>query len=171
VQIKGEKFVKIKRREFTSGNVYKTADATKFLRVGNVKEIKKEALYVENLYNLGFPVPHVLEKGQINGHGYYIEQSIGKITFGEKFREEYLTYGKVKQNTFKSFCDIMCIFFNAQLNAPCHTKRQHNFKKTIMLSNILEENPDFDPLEVKYCIEKINKRLPVITLHLMNLLE
>lgn len=159
MQINGENYEEVKSRELTKGKVFRNTDASKYLRVGVIKDIMKEALHVESLYNLGFPVPNVLEIGQIGDKGYYVEKSIGELTFGEKFHDEYLSLGEVGANTFKSFCDIICIYFHSQLNSPCYPPKRHDFKKTIMLSNILEENSDLDQKEVRYCIKKINKRL------------
>lgn len=160
MKIKGQTFKKIKDREFTCGEVYKSSDGLKYLRISKTKNIMKdEGLYVESLYNLGFPVPSVIERGQIGNREYYIEQSIGEITLGDKFNKEYILQGKINQNTFKYFCNILCNYFNAQLNSPVYSTKQFNFEKIIMLSNVLKENPDLDPLKVKKCIKKINKRL------------
>lgn len=160
MKIKGQTFMKIKDREFNDCEVYKSLDGLKYLRIGKTKNIMKdEALYVESLYNLGFPVPRVIEQGQIGNREFYIEQSIGKITLGDMFNKEYILQGKINQITFKYFCNIICNYFNAQLNSLVDSTKQFDLKKVIMLSNVLKENPDLDPLKVRKCIKKINKRL------------
>lgn len=156
----GDKWNYVKERLFTDSKVYRSVDGLKYLRIGETGNIKSEAAYVKKLHELGFPVPEMLEQGEIHGHGYYVERSVGGTSFGDKFREECASQGQVSPDSLESFCDIVCIFLRAQIKSSNHLDKQDDeLRKNIMLSNVLQENSDFDADQVESCVQKIESRL------------
>lgn len=159
-EFKGVRWFFVKERLFSDSKVYRSADGQKYLRIGEIGNIQSEAAYAKKLYGLSFPVPEMLEQGEINGHGYYIERSVGGTSFGDKFREECAIDGRVSSNSLEFFCDILCSFLRAQIKfSKLLDYQDDNLKKNIMLANVLQENTDIDANQLKRCVQKIESRL------------
>jgi len=92
LEIKGEWWRFLKQRPFTETRVYISEGQSKYLHVGNLQKIEGEAEYIQNLYELDFPVPTILEHGLINGEGYYIETSVGSVSYATKFKIDCLIF-------------------------------------------------------------------------------
>jgi len=158
IKFKGEKWNYVKERLLTKSGVYKSVDGSKYLHIGR-SNIKKEALYFKKLHKLGFPVSDLLEYGKIKNYSYYIERSAGEKSYGDKFHKEYASQARINSDTLKSLCDIVCIFLGSQLKSSSHFIQKYDLKKTIMLANVLEENPDLDIKKIQTGVLKIEKRL------------
>lgn len=166
LEIHGEKWAYVKDRLLDRGQVYRSFDNSQYLRIGTISGINAEAAFVRNLHQRGFPVPEVLGQGEINGLGYYIERSIGKVSFGERFQNEYTSRGKVNDTTFTAYCDMMCQFLAAQLDSANYIKGTSEVRKGIHLANVLEENPDINTNQIELCVKKIEDKLQVLPLTL-----
>jgi thiamine kinase-like enzyme len=159
IEFKGERWNHIKDRLLTNSRVYKSVDGSKYLHIGNTKNIKKEASFLKKLHKLGFPVSDLLEYGKINNYGYYIERSVGKKSYGDKFRKEYASQVKISSDTLESLSDTVCNFLASQLKSSGHFSQKYDLRKNIMLANVLRENPDLDAKKIETCISKIENKL------------
>lgn len=158
IELVGDTWNYVKERLSTNVRVYKSLDGSKYLRIGETRSIKSEVTYIKKIYGLEFPVPKVLEQGEVSGYSYYIESSVGETPFGDKFREECTSQGRVSQDSLESFCEVVCAFLRAQIKSSS-LNMQVDLRKDIMLSNVLQENPCLDISQVESCIKKIESRL------------
>ncbi len=161
LEVGGREWAYIKDRVLGRGKIYRSLDGTQYMHTGSVAEVGNEANFIEQLHGLNFPVPRILSKGEIGGINYYIEESVGDMSFGEKFRHEYTLHQKVTGETFEGFCNIACQFLEAQLNNP--TDRRSEIREGVHLSNVLQENPDLRD-KIFPCISMIETNLQQIPL-------
>lgn len=159
LKFRGEKWNFTKERLLTNSKVYKSIDGSKYLHIGNNKNIKKEISYSKKLHKLGFPIPDLLEYDKIKNYSYYIERSAGKKSFGDKFCEEYKLQSQVSSNTLELLCDTICIFLSSQIKYSNRFNQKYDLRKNIMLLNVLKENPDLDVNKIEMCVSKIENRL------------
>ena len=116
VELNGRHFEHVKPRSFTrEGDVFRSWDREAYLRTGKESDVWGEANITRELRQRGFPVPKVLEIGEMqNGFSYYVESSMGTRTFVSRFKEETERFGQVQEETFKTFTAVVEKFFEAQ---------------------------------------------------------
>ena len=159
----GEKWNYIKEKRFFGTKIYRSVDGLKYLRIGDIDKTKSEVTYIEKLRELDFPVPEILDQGMTPESLYYfVERSVGGRSFGDTFREEYALHGAVSDESVKSFSEIVCTFFRAQIKSPDQPVLNIDLSKQTMLPNVLEENPDLNANQLKECVRRIEDRLSAL---------
>ena len=116
VEVNGVRFDYIKERSFTrEGAVFRSEDRESYLRTGKESYVWGEANMTRDLCRRGFPVPKVLEVGEMqNGFSYYVERSLGNRTFGSRCKEETERFGLVQEGTFNAYAAVIEKVFEAQ---------------------------------------------------------
>lgn len=113
-----------------------------YLRIGQKEKIKKDLDFHKKMEEYGFPVPKILEEGIHGDMHYFIEESLGDESFGEIFKKETEQFGKIKDDTFNLFVDILKVFAKAQLKTILPSNSDDSFSKGIKLDILCKELPD-----------------------------
>lgn len=130
IEIKGEIFTHVKdRRHGTS--IYVGVDGSKYLRIGQINEVKKELCLHKQLLDRGFPIASIVGEGSFDDLSYWIEESVGKTTFGERFDKEMIETGQISDKSFDQFLSIIVRF---------HTAQELTIERTHIDSKILAKN-------------------------------
>ncbi len=93
------KLVKVRRQEPVA--VYRGEGV--FLRIGEAQIIDEELRMHRNLLAYGFPAAEIITDGEHAGARYVIEKSLGEITLGGLFHDEYKKSGAVSDGSFQKF--------------------------------------------------------------------
>lgn len=110
----------IKATRLREGMVLKAGDV--FGRIGDKQITREEQIHTVSLYNRGFPVPQVLESGELDdGQWYFTETSLGTKTFHQRFTEEYTNEGAVSDTTFESYLAVIERYTQAQVSPKNRT--------------------------------------------------
>ena len=117
VKFNDKEFQLYKNRILDRGKIYRNLEGTLYLRIGPEEMIKEESSFVRRLHELGFPVPEVQDEGIYKGLGFYIESSVGNVSLGELFQEEYKRTGEVHSRNFNTYCEMMSRFLSIQLES------------------------------------------------------
>jgi hypothetical protein len=139
IVLKGKSFTFVKSRHLLPVSVYKGEDS--YLRVGPKEILGPELELHRNLLRYGFPVPEIIEHGELNNEFYYLEASLGENHFGEIFREDCMEHGKISDENFSRFLEISKKFAKAQLKTELEPNEE-GFYIGIHVDSILEELPD-----------------------------
>jgi len=119
IEVNGRTFdlVCVRRSEV---GVYRGDDA--YLRIGSATV--PEVALQRRLLADGFPVAEILEVGEHAGSPYFIEASLGPDTWGDLIQEQIDAGGRVSDEEFWVFADVMLRWARAQLGGvrrPWHT--------------------------------------------------
>lgn len=113
MEIKGQSFEVVKPIRLMNGMVLKSGDT--YARVGDKQPTLEEQIHTVSLHNRGFPVPIVLDSGELpDNKWYFTETSLGKATFHKQFTDEYRAYGKVRNETFSKYLNVIAKYSSAQ---------------------------------------------------------
>lgn len=142
IDIEGKTFSYIKNR-LIGGKVFGNQDKSEYLRTANHAEIAGEVNLTKDLYERGFPVPEVLASGTLDdGTAYYIEKSIGERVFGEIFMEETKAQGRVSDESFDAFLDVIRRYCEAQFDQKNFVPHDKDALSGITaLANVMRNNP------------------------------
>jgi len=159
-------FVKERGAITRSGDVYRSADGSFYLRTGEAAAIRHEAEFGVMVCQQGFPVPEVTEFGTLpSGLGYFVEKSVGTESFGDLFSREYAVAGGISDETFAAFCEVSLRFLAAQINPSCRQSGPSELRVGIQLANVLHRNPDVAGV-LQQAVAKTEKRTQVLPLAL-----
>ena len=161
-------FVKERGAIARSGNVYCSADGSCYLRTGEMAAIRREADFGRMARQQGFPVPEVIEIGQLpTGHGYFVEKSLGTENFGSLLGREYSAAGSVSAESFDAFSEISLRFLAAQIHPTSRQSGPSELRVGIQMENVLHQNPDMaDLLEQAVTLaEGRTQELPLVLTH------
>ena len=161
-------FVKERGALARSGNVYHSLDGSFYLRTAEVTAAQREAAFGKMLWQNGFPVPEVMEIGQLpDGLGYSIEKSVGTENFGHSLGREYAATGSISAETFDAFIGISLRFLAAQIKPSCRQSGPSELRGGIQLENVLHQNPELTGL-LEQAVAKAEERigaLPMVLTH------
>ncbi len=140
ISINGELFDVVKPTRLLPGMVLKSQARDAYARLGPKESALEEQIHTVSLHERGFPVAKVLASGEYgDDQRYFIEESLGKQTFSEQFRQEYLQLGGVSDATHKKYLAVLRNYLRAQYN-PANTM-------TISIEEFIESAiPDSDIL-------------------------
>lgn len=162
ISVEGKTFTYIKNR-LRGGQVFANEDRTEYLRTANTAEIAGEVNLTRDLYKRGFPVPEVVATGTLeNETAYYVEKSIGERVFGEIFMEETKTQGRVSDESFDAFLDVIKRYCEAQFDqknfVPCD---KDALAGITALANVMRNNPPSPEISVMFneAYEKASERI------------
>ncbi len=121
IDAEGEIFEHVKdRRHGTS--IYISADGSKYLRIGQHIEVRNELDLHKQLLDKGFPIASILAEGSLDTLSYWVEESLGKTTFGERFDKEMIAAGRIGDESFDQFLRIIERFHAAQESTIEHRR-------------------------------------------------
>ena len=141
--VEGKSFAYVKDR-LIGGKVFSNQDKSEYLRTAvNQAEITGEVNLTKDLYERGFPVPEVIAMGELeNGTAYYIEKSIGDRVFGDIFMEETKAQGRVSDESFDAFVEVIKKYCAAQFNSKNFVPQDNDSLAGITaLANVMRNNP------------------------------
>ena len=116
ISIGGKVFFYLKNR-LNGGKVFVNPGKSDYLRTASPTEIANEVALTKTLCARGFPVPEVIAIGTLeSGMAYYIERSIGDRVFGDIFREETKSNGRVSDESFDEFVSVTKKYCDAQFD-------------------------------------------------------
>lgn len=116
----------------------------RYMRLGRQKALARELARHEEMLARGFPVARILTRGIRGDFLYFIEESLGKKSFGQLFAEDVRRRGAISRAHFQAFLDITAVFAAAQLRAPIAptgSARAAEFSASIHLGDLCRELP------------------------------
>ncbi|MDB5190158.1 MAG: hypothetical protein JWN49_484, partial [Parcubacteria group bacterium] len=133
------------KNQLMGGEVFVSGDKALYLRTGTQEQIAHEVDLSYELYKRGFPVPEVVEYGQLpNGKFFYTEKAIGDKVFGDIFMDETKEHGHVSDESFEIFNSVMVKYAEAQFDKRNALDIPHSLDEIISLQNVLRNNPPAD---------------------------
>lgn len=115
ITIGGNDFYVIKASRQGDGAVLRSEDV--FGRIGPPATILAEQRHTAALYERGFPVPEVLDGGELDdGQRYFTESSLGEDTFHTLFAREYAQSGEISEATYQDYLFVIERYARAQMS-------------------------------------------------------
>ncbi len=149
--------VKIQRGKISA--IYKSEDRKTFLRVGQKEKVEKDMLAHKKLTEQGFPVATILQNGMEGELAWYTETSLGDLHFGEIFKTDMEKFGRISDENFRKFLDIILAYAKAQIANLEPVQNWKDFEKGIFLEGICKEFPELrEKIMQKFakCKEKLS---------------
>ncbi len=163
--INGKVFEHVKTRAYAPVSIFKSGDL--FLRKGPKKLLEEEIAFHRTLLEYDFPIPRILEEGDLEGEYYYIETSLGEKHFGEIFIEDTKNHGGISKNHFGNFLEVAEKFAKAQLATRNERRNEESFYSGLGLEFNIEELPELkeDTLRAFDKVKEKSKSLPYVLTH------
>lgn len=115
IKLNGELFDVVKPVRLNPGMVLKSQSCEAYARLGPKESVLEEQIHTVSLYERGFPVARVLASGAYDDtQRYFIEESLGDLTFHVQFADEWAANGEISAETFESYRAILQRYINAQ---------------------------------------------------------
>jgi len=154
--IEGQEWQFIKERIYR-GAVYTNIDRSEFLRVGPTAETEAEVNFVERLREVGYPVGQATRAVRLDEtDSYWIEQSIGTETFGERIVRESAGHDEVLPQTIDELAAVLKQWRDAQVReavASSTTTNWDEFAAVNWLNQSLKWFAPADPPTVDRAIK------------------
>ena len=114
-----------------------------YVRVGPSHALEPEYRAHVRLLALGFPVAALLDRGESGGRFYFVEESLGPETFGDRFDSE-MGRGGVAEASFAAFLAVVRRYAAAQLRGAtaADDRTGDAFAGIARLDQALDELPD-----------------------------
>lgn len=163
--VNGRTFEHVKTRDHMPVSIFKSGDL--FLRKGPKEILEEEISFHRHLLEYGFPVPQILEEGDLDGDGYYIETSLGEKPFGEIFAEDTKEHGGIPEKHFNEFLKVTERFAEAQLTTRSDDRDEESFYSGLNVQFNIEELPELKN-DILRAFEKVKERtrsLPYVLTH------
>jgi len=165
ILVRGKRFTYVKSR-LMGGQVFVSQNKTEYLRTADAAEIAGEVHLTKDLFERGFPVPEVAATGVLeNGTAYYIEKAIGERIFGEIFMDETKAGGRVSDETFDAFLQVIKTYCKAQFNSKNFIPRDTDaLAGVIALANVMRNNPPSPEMSAMFseAYERASKRVAAL---------
>ncbi|NUK23688.1 aminoglycoside phosphotransferase family protein [Streptomyces lunaelactis] len=140
------RFVK-KRTADADGAVYVSADGTRYRRTGG-DGLRAEAAFQQMIAALGYPVPSVLEHGELgDGQFYVVEESLGGQSMHEMAVESLDGGRELSTPVVDQLAEVSARLLHAQAAHPVLPQPGILRQWTVQAGwthNVFAENPDFD---------------------------
>lgn len=159
IEINGRKYVQVKLQRAGESAVYKSMDT--YARLGTPEKISADFVAHKRMQEYGFPVPIIIEEGQIGAWKYFIETSFGESHFSQIFAKEIEQAGTISDETFDRFIAVSRTFAVAQLSTASDQKNFDAFAHTIHIDTVKLELPEY--------AEVIDQQFAAIKQHLAQL--
>lgn len=88
-----------------------------YLRIGARDSIVQHRAHHREMESAQYPVAAIIAEGERDGMSYFIEESLGRISFRAAFEEDYRRQGRVDHRYFAAFTNIAQRLYAAQLKA------------------------------------------------------
>ncbi len=164
IKIGNHIYTYVKERENAPILVYRSDNT--FLRIGPRELLEKEKIFHQKLFDLGFPVPQILEEGEKEGQYYFVESSVGSEHFGDIFKEDMQKDGVISDENFTRFLQIAKKFAEAQLKETSVINWQ-TFEGVLHANILFEELPVLREKSI-FALKKARERtqeLPAVLSH------
>jgi hypothetical protein len=120
LSINGRTFEIVKPTRLLNGMVLKAGDI--YARVGEKKPTLEEQNHTVSLLDRGFPVPIVLESGELpDNKWYFTETSLGQDNFHKQFTDQYRSEGEISEESFARYLAVIKKYARAQSNTKNRT--------------------------------------------------
>ena len=114
ITINGELFDVVKPTRLLPGMVLKSQARDAYARLGPKESALEEQIHTVSLHERGFPVANILTSGELDeNQWYFIEESLGNLTFSEQFRQEYQQLGYVSDTTHAKYLAVLRHYLQA----------------------------------------------------------
>jgi hypothetical protein len=147
-------WVFVKARTAAEGAVWRSDDGRYYKRTGDVHG---EADFQAQAFDLGYPVPQVVDSGQEDGTGFFIERSLGERSLHDQCLAEADVSGSVSPATLAAISGIAGRLLAAQAANPIESAEW--FGAAAFSRNVYAENPDLDTPHVHGIVRAAQKRL------------
>lgn len=163
--VNGRIFEHVKTRDYMPVSIFKSGEL--FLRKGPGDLLREEIAFHRTLLEYGFPVPRILEEGNLNGEHYYIETSLGEKPFGEIFTKDTANRGAISDEHFDEFLEVAEKFAEVQLATRSDERDEEGFYSGLNMQFTLEELPKLRK-EILRAFDKVKEKtkpLPYVLTH------
>lgn len=146
----------VKDRTAADGAVWRSADGELYKRTGG-PDVAVEAQFQRHAFDLGYPVPNVIETGNENGLAYFVERSLGDMSLHDTAVTDARPDGGVSSTVIQTASAVAGLLLSAEAKTPAPTSQW--FEKAGFTANVFEENPDLDNAEIRATVDKALDRL------------
>jgi hypothetical protein len=144
----------VKKRTAAGGGVWRSEDGQYFKRTGDVLG---EAGFQAQIFDLGYPVPQIVEFGSAGDEGFFIERSLGGRSLHDQALADAQASGTVSQATVADIAGVSRRLLAAQAANPIEAAEW--FGAAAFADNVYTENPDFDAPRVHAIVTRALNRL------------
>lgn len=151
----------VKHRTAADGAVWRSTDGLLYKRTGDAS-VDGEAHVQRLLTDLGYPVPELVETGQIDGIYYFIEFSVGSASLHELALSDVSQAGHVGQDVIEQAAEVSTRLLTAQARNPLPagpTQLREWFERAGFAGNVFTENPDLNTPRVHEAVTRALRRL------------
>ncbi|MGH3773611.1 MAG: phosphotransferase [Pseudonocardiaceae bacterium] len=149
----------VKRRTAADGAVWRSADGLLYKRTGDTS-IDAEARFQRLVAALGYPVPEVVETGQVDGVHYVVERSAGSASLHDLALAN--DDGQLGEDVLHTAVEVSVRLLTAQAHnpLPCGPEPAREwFAHAGFAGNVFTENPDLDTPRVHAAVRRALCRL------------
>ncbi len=167
IEVGGVIFNFIKTQREGDSHIYKSDDKTKVLRIGEKSKIERDLAKHKSLLAQGYPVASILEEGEIDGQEYFIEESLGEELFGEIFKKDFETFGKISEEHFQILLNESSKMLKAQIANSTTEQKWDEVLAGLHVDWLIQELPDQEGMilkRVETCRERL-KNIPFVFSH------
>ena len=147
-------WVFVKARTAAGGAVWRSADSQYYKRTGDVLG---EAGFQARLFDLGYPVPQVVELEPKGEGGSFIERSLGARSLHDQCLTDAKSSGAVAQTTIADIAGVSRRLLAAQAASPIEPAEW--FNQAAFAKSVYSENADFDTPHVRTIVSRMLNRL------------
>lgn len=150
----------IKERSLNSGSVWYDPIQNTYIKRGD--GVDEEAEYLQRLFDLGFPVPRVVDRGKDSEGRYYSEQSLGATSLHEMAVKDVQDFGTVQKNTISTATSLSHLFFRKQLEHVVESSvspLSNWFEKASYFQRNIQDYPPLNSTETQRAIGLMFERL------------
>lgn len=151
----------VKQRTAAVGEVWRSPSGDLFRKTGD-ESLREEVSFQRSLFNQGFPVPEIVDAGEVDGVHFLVERSVGANSLHDLALRDYSEVGAVRNETIDAAIATSTALLNAQVqntSMPAPGDLEVWLQKAAFLDNVLQENPDFDNDRVQAAINIALERL------------
>lgn len=112
-----------------------------YLRIGPKEGIAADRLIHQAMEKAKFPVARILSEGELNSHGYFVEESLGERSFRAAFQEDMEARSRINDAHFTAFLALMKKFYSAQKKSAKGDWDTDEFAAGIRLPELCRELP------------------------------
>lgn len=123
--------------------IYRAKDHSHFLRIGPKTAVEKELAFHKQLIEKKYPVPVILEQGEVSEtESYFCESSVGEHRCSILLQNDLREHGKIQPKTFDAFLHIIARYLGAQKNDSAGEKNWESVFLATHFDVLLEELPE-----------------------------
>lgn len=151
----------------SGGAVYSANDKSSYLRIGESLETAAEHIHLVSLGNRGYPVGKVLTAGKWGTEYYYVEESLGTENFGRMFGAEFAEHGRISDETFGSYIEVLDKYLRASFDPREAKHAQSNVRSIAHAADTIQQY-GLDEALLNQLLDKCQARLdalPRIEMH------